>query len=74
MDSKQYTDNVIQLFNAVAHGYDNPATRLPGAMLSKTELNITRMALTNVDLFEVDARRLGFKSRYFDVVLCPDPN
>jgi ubiquinone/menaquinone biosynthesis C-methylase UbiE len=118
MDSKEYTQNVIQLFNTVAHGYDNPATRLfpfcadklvemahiaPGekvldvatgtgavavsaaqmarhsrviaidlsnAMLSKAEMNITKMALTNVDLFEMDAQRLDFKSHYFDVVLC----
>lgn len=39
-------------------------------MLARAEANIRKMALNNIDLFEMDAERLDFKTDYFDYVVC----
>jgi len=56
------------------------AIDLSTGMLDKAEFNIRKMALSNVDLFEMDASRLDFRSDYFNVTVCsfglpllPDP-
>ncbi|WP_455234727.1 class I SAM-dependent methyltransferase [Thiogranum longum] len=41
----------------------------PG-MLDKAEANIRKMAIDNIDLHEMDAERLDFRSGYFDSVVC----
>lgn len=43
---------------------------LSGAMLDRAEANIRKMALSNVDLHEMDAARLDFRSGYFHTVVC----
>jgi ubiquinone/menaquinone biosynthesis C-methylase UbiE len=40
------------------------------AMLDRAEANIRKMALDNVDLHEMDAGRLDFRSDYFHSVVC----
>ena len=40
------------------------------AMLDRAEANVRKMALSNVDLHHMDARRLDFRGGYFDDVLC----
>jgi ubiquinone/menaquinone biosynthesis C-methylase UbiE len=40
------------------------------AMLGKAEVNIRKMALDNIDLHEMDAQKLDFKSGYFHYVVC----
>lgn len=40
------------------------------AMLDKADANIRKMALDNVDLHEMDAQQLDFKSGYFHYVVC----
>ncbi len=40
------------------------------AMLNRAEQNIKKMALDNVDLFEMDAEAPEFRSDYFDAVTC----
>ena len=39
-------------------------------MLDRAEANIRKMALNNVDLHEMDAERLDFRSNYFHTVVC----
>ena len=39
-------------------------------MLDRAEANIRRMALTNIDLHEMDAEKLDFRSAYFHAVVC----
>lgn len=39
-------------------------------MLDKAQVNIRKMALTNIDLHEMDAEKLDFKSSYFHSVVC----
>jgi len=39
-------------------------------MLDRAEANIRKMALDNVDLHEMDAERLDFRSNYFHSVVC----
>jgi len=39
-------------------------------MLDRAEANIRKMALDNVDLHEMDAERLDFRSNYFHCVVC----
>lgn len=46
------------------------AIDLSTGMLDKAELNIRKMALSNVDLFEMDASSLDFRSDYFHVTAC----
>jgi ubiquinone/menaquinone biosynthesis C-methylase UbiE len=43
---------------------------LSEAMLARAEHNIRKMALDNVDLFQMDAERLEFKRDYFDASVC----
>lgn len=43
---------------------------LSPAMLQRAEQNIRKMALDNVDLFEMDAEAPEFRSGYFDAVTC----
>jgi ubiquinone/menaquinone biosynthesis C-methylase UbiE len=47
------------------HGVD-----LSAAMLDRAAANIRKMALANVDLHEMDAEKLDFKSNYFHSVVC----
>ena len=119
IDSEQQKQAVRHVFDKLAAGYDNPATRFfpfcadrlvgfvrpkPGArvldvatgtgavavpfaqavgpqgrvqavdispaMLDRAEANIRKMALTNVDLQQMDAEQLDFKSGYFHSVVC----
>jgi len=46
------------------------AIDLSPAMLERAEQNIRKMALDNVDLFEMDAEAPEFRSGYFDAVTC----
>lgn len=43
---------------------------LSTAMLSRAEHNMQKMALDNIDLFEMDAEAPEFRSDYFDAVTC----
>jgi len=43
---------------------------LSSAMLDKAYENFTRLGLTNIDLHEMDAEKLDFKSNYFDCASC----
>lgn len=119
MDSDLETQQVRQMFDALAGSYDSPATRFfpfcadrlvnfvkprPGGkvldvatgtgaaavsfaqavgssghvsaidvsprMLDKAEANISKMALGNVDLHEMDAARLDFRRDYFHALVC----
>lgn len=118
-EAEQRRQVVRRIFEDIAAGYDNPATRffpfcadrlasfvkpLPGtrvldvatgtgavavpfaqavgpqgrvhgidlspAMLDRAAANIRKMALDNVDLHEMDAEHLDFKSNYFHAVVC----
>jgi len=40
------------------------------SMLDKAFENITKLGLSNIDLHEMDAAKLDFKSNYFDCVCC----
>lgn len=46
------------------------AIDLSEAMLARAEHNVRKMALGNVDLFEMDAEAPEFRSGYFDAVAC----
>ena len=46
------------------------AVDLSAEMLDRAEENVRKMALTNVDLHEMDAERLDFRSNYFHTVVC----
>jgi SAM-dependent methyltransferase len=46
------------------------AVDISPAMLDRAEANIRKMALSNVDLQQMDAERLDFKSGYFHNVVC----
>lgn len=46
------------------------AIDMSSAMLNKAEANIRKMALSNIDLHEMDAEKLDFKSNYFHTVVC----
>jgi ubiquinone/menaquinone biosynthesis C-methylase UbiE len=119
IDGEQQKRAVQQVFDRLAAGYDNPATRffpfcadrlvrfvkpqpatrvldvatgtgaaalpfaqaigpqgrvqaidISAAMLDRAEANIRKMALSNVDLQQMDAERLDFKSGYFHTVVC----
>jgi ubiquinone/menaquinone biosynthesis C-methylase UbiE len=119
LEAEQHKQAVRQVFEDVAAGYDNPASRffpfcadrlvsfvkptpgsrvldvatgtgavavpfaqavgpqgrvhgidLSAAMLHQAETNIRKMALDNVDLYEMDAENLDFKSNYFHNVVC----
>ena len=52
-----------------AHGRVS-AIDFSAAMLGKAEAHIRKMALDNIDLHEMDARKLDFKSGYFHYVVC----
>jgi ubiquinone/menaquinone biosynthesis C-methylase UbiE len=43
---------------------------LSTGMLDKAQINIHKMALKNIDLHEMDAEKLDFKSGYFHSVVC----
>jgi ubiquinone/menaquinone biosynthesis C-methylase UbiE len=43
---------------------------LSEGMLARAGENIRNMALDNVDLFQMDAEQLEFKSNYFDASVC----
>ena len=43
---------------------------LSAGMLNRAEQNVRKMALDNVDLFEMDAAAPEFRSDYFDAVTC----
>jgi len=43
---------------------------LSSAMLDKAYENFTKLGLTNIDLHEMDAEKLDFKSNYFDCASC----
>ncbi len=47
------------------HGID-----ISSGMLDQAHENIQKMALTNVDLHEMDAENLEFRSDYFDTISC----
>jgi len=115
-----HNKEVQRVFDAIAAGYDNPATRFfpftadrlvsyvkprpgtrvldvatgtgavavpfaqavgPGGgrvtaidhsagMLARAEVNIGKMALDNVDLHEMDAGHLDFRTNYFNYLVC----
>lgn len=118
-EAEQRKQAVRRIFNTVADGYDNPATRfflfcadrlvsfvqpppgtrvldvatgtgavavpfaqaigpqgrvhavdLSAAMLARAEANANKMALANIDLHEMDAAQLDFKTNYFHSVVC----
>lgn len=46
------------------------AIDLSAAMLDKAEVNLRKMALANIDLHEMDAEHLEFRSGYFHTVVC----
>ena len=46
------------------------AVDFSAGMLDRAEANIRKMALDNVDLHEMDAERLDFRSNYFHSVVC----
>jgi ubiquinone/menaquinone biosynthesis C-methylase UbiE len=46
------------------------AVDFSSAMLDKADANIRKMALDNVDLHDMDAQKLDFKSGYFHYVVC----
>jgi ubiquinone/menaquinone biosynthesis C-methylase UbiE len=46
------------------------AIDISSAMLDKAQANIRKMALSNIDLHEMDGEELDFKSSYFHVVVC----
>ncbi|MBT5229311.1 MAG: class I SAM-dependent methyltransferase [Methylococcales bacterium] len=46
------------------------AIDLSAGMLAKAEVNCRKMALTNIDYFEMDGQDVEFKRNYFDHVLC----
>jgi ubiquinone/menaquinone biosynthesis C-methylase UbiE len=46
------------------------AIDLSSGMLGTAEANIRKMALENIDLHEMDAQKLDFKSGYFHYVVC----
>lgn len=46
------------------------AIDMSAAMLDRAEANIRKMALSNIDLHQMDAERLDFKSGYFHTVVC----
>lgn len=52
-----------------------PSGRITGidlspGMLDRAEANVKKMALTNVDLHEMDAEHLDFRNNYFDYAVC----
>jgi len=60
----------VPLAQAVGAAGRVTAIDLSGAMLDKAEFNIRKMALSNVDLHEMDAERLDFRASYFHTVVC----
>ena len=46
------------------------AIDLSSGMLAKAQATADKMALENIDFFEMDGQQLTFKSAYFDHVLC----
>ncbi|WP_455204750.1 class I SAM-dependent methyltransferase [Kaarinaea lacus] len=46
------------------------AIDLAEGMLARAEHNVNKMALDNVDLFQMDAEQLDFKRDYFDASVC----
>jgi len=46
------------------------AIDLSNGMLDKALLNFTKLGLTNIELHEMDAEKLDFKSNYFDCASC----
>lgn len=55
---------------AVGHSGRVMAIDLAPAMLDKAEANIRKMALNNIDLFEMDAGNPEFRNDYFDATVC----
>ena len=56
------------------------AIDISDGMLGKAEKNINKHALTNIDLYNMDADKLEFRANYFDLITCgfgifflPDP-
>ena len=56
------------------------AIDIADGMLAKAHKNITKHALTNIDLYNMDAENIEFRSNYFDLITCgfgifflPDP-
>ena len=46
------------------------AIDISGGMLTKAQKNISKHALTNIDMYQMDAEDLEFRSNYFDLVTC----
>lgn len=46
------------------------AIDISDGMLSKAEKNINKHALTNIDLYNMDADKLEFRANYFDLITC----
>lgn len=55
---------------AVGHSGRVMAIDLSTSMLDRAEANIRKMALNNVDLYEMDAANPEFRNDYFDATLC----
>ncbi len=60
----------VALAQAVRPGGRVIGIDLSPGMLAKAEQNVRKMALDNVDLFQMDAESLEFKSNYFDASVC----
>lgn len=60
----------VPLAQAVGPGGRVMGIDLSAAMLARAEHNINKMALENVDLFEMDGESPEFRTDYFDVVTC----
>jgi SAM-dependent methyltransferase len=60
----------VALAQALSPGGRVIGVDLSEAMLAKAGQNIRKMALDNVDLFQMDAERLEFKRDYFDASVC----
>jgi len=60
----------VPFAQAIGAGGRVTAVDFSAGMLDRAEANIRKMALKNVDLHEMDAERLDFRSNYFHSVVC----
>ena len=60
----------VPFAQAIGAGGRVTAVDFSAEMLDRAEANIRKMALDNVDLHEMDAERLDFRSNYFHSVVC----
>ena len=60
----------VAFAQAIGAGGRVMAVDFSSRMLDRAEANIRKMALNNVDLHEMDAERLDFRSNYFHTVVC----